>query len=229
MKPLLLYALVALLPVPAAALSLGPVTIGGDAQIVSDYRFRGVSLSGRDPAVSASLSLDGPAGLFAGAIATSDSNYLGGDGEIDVYGGWRGDAGPVTATAGVFHRAFPDANLADYTEVFGSVAKSLGPAQVTLGVNYAPDQANLPGDNVYAFASASVGVPRTPLTVNASIGYNDGGIARNLGLRGGTVDWSLGAEARFGLFFVGARYVGNDAQGGGRYRDTVVVSGGVRF
>lgn len=221
--------LLTLLPVPAAAVQLGPLTIGGDASLASDYRFRGVSLSGGDPVVSAGLSLDGPGGLFAGAVATSRSNYLGGNGEIDAYGGWRGGVGPVTATAGVFHRAFPDASRADFTEVFGSVARSLGPAQVTVGINYAPEQANLARDNVYAYAAASVGVPRTPLTINAAIGYDEGGVARNLGLRGATVDWSLGAEARFGTLFVGARYIGNDARGAGRFGDTVVVSAGVRF
>ena len=229
MRFFLFPCVLALLPVPAAALSFGPLTVGGDAAVQSDYRFRGVSLSGRDPVVTGSLNLDGPAGLFAGVIGTSGSDYRGGDGEIDAYGGWRGDVGPVTGTAGVFHYAFPGARHADYTELFGSIAKTLGPVEATLGVNYAPGQANLPSDNLYAFAAASIGVPATPLTVKASVGYDNGGVARNLGLARATVDWALGAEARFGLFFVGARYVGNDARGGGRFRDTVVVSGGVRF
>ena len=220
---------VSLVSLPAAAAQIGPLTVGGDAGLVTDYRFRGVSLSNRDAAATGSLSVDTAPGVFAGAIGTSGSNYRGGDGEIDAYGGWRGDVRGVTATAGVFHYAFPGANRADYTEVFGSVARTLGPIEATLGVNYAPGQANLVSDNLYAFAAASLGVPRTPLTIKASVGYDNGGVARNLGLARATVDWALGAEARFGALFVGARYVGNDAHGGGRVRDTVVVSGGVRF
>lgn len=221
--------LLALLPVPAAAFSLGPVSVGGDATLMSDYRFRGVSLSGRDPVATGSLNLDGPAGLFAGVIGTSGSDYRGGDGEIDAYGGLRHTLVPVDATVGVFHYAFPGARHADFTEVFASVARTLGPAEVTLGVNYAPRQANLDDDNVYGYAAASVGVPGTPLTVKASLGYDDGGVARNLGLTRGTVDYALGVEAKLGVVVLGARFVGNDAHGGGRVRDTVVASAGVRF
>jgi len=45
--------------------------VSGNVALVSDYRFRGVSLSDRGPAVQASLAYDGADGWYAGAFASS--------------------------------------------------------------------------------------------------------------------------------------------------------------
>ena len=45
--------------------------VSGSVALVSDYRFRGVSLSDRDPAVQVSLAYDRSNGWYAGAFASS--------------------------------------------------------------------------------------------------------------------------------------------------------------
>lgn len=45
--------------------------VSGNVALVSDYRFRGVSLSDRGPAMQASLAYDGADGWYAGAFASS--------------------------------------------------------------------------------------------------------------------------------------------------------------
>ena len=220
----------ALLAVPCAAAALGPVTIDGSATAVSDYRFRGGSLSGRDPAVTASLDAALPAGVFAGVFAASRGRYRGGDAEIDAYGGWSGGVGPFTASAGGYFYAYP-AGGGSFGEAFASVARTLGPVSLTLGINYAPSQRAIGhDDNFYGYALASAGVPGTPFTLRASVGRESGGRVRVTGGGGTKIDYMIGAEAKLlRVVTLGVRYVGNNVRDGGNFRNAVVVSAGVGF
>ena len=50
-----------------------------------------------------------------------------------------------------------------------------GPVHAKLGVNYAWDQKSLGGDdNLYIHTELSSGIPKTPLTLSAHLGYTDG-------------------------------------------------------
>jgi len=49
-----------------AAEASGPITISGGAAVVSDYRFRGVSLSDKDFAFQPYLTVSHESGLYAG-------------------------------------------------------------------------------------------------------------------------------------------------------------------
>ena len=67
----------------------GPVNVSGTLTLVSDYRFRGISLSDEDPALQVSLAVDHESGYY-GAVwgSTLDDTPLYGALELDVYGGW---------------------------------------------------------------------------------------------------------------------------------------------
>ena len=83
----------------------------------------------------------------------------------------------------------------------------LGPADVTLGVAYAPDQDSLGGtDNFYLYADAGIGIPGTPVSLSGHVGYTDGFLTFTTDSK--ALDWSIGAELAIGPATLGAAYVG---------------------
>jgi uncharacterized protein (TIGR02001 family) len=179
-------------------------TIGG----VSDYRFRGISLSGEEPALQGSLEAAHSSGFYAGAWASTLGDAGPADVEVDLYGGWTGDVGAATLDAGVLGYVYPDGSDLDYIEIYGSAGWTLGPATATLGAHYAPDQKNVgDDDNLYLYGNLAAGIPTTPVTLRAHLGYEDGGFG---GPDGDKLDWSLGAEYVLGPVVLGAAYVDTD-------------------
>ena len=168
---------------------------------VSDYRFRGVSASGRDPALQGSVDLTYN-GFYVGAWAsniarTADSNV-----ELDLYAGYAGSAGPVEYEVGAIAYLYPGGDgTGNIYEGTASLAYTLGPATAKLSANYAPDQENLAGDNLYLNAELRAGIPTTPVTIFASVGRERGSFY------GRKWDWSLGFEFAQGPFTASLAYV----------------------
>lgn len=188
----------------------GP-TFTGTAAFVSDYRYRGVSLSNRDPAVQASIQLNTKAGFFAGAWGSSIANYGGATTEIDLYGGWTGPLGPFTATVGVYSYVYPGGNGVDTYEVYGSLARTFGPVTATVGVNFAPDQRNLNRSSRYAFLNVAAAIPDTPVTLKANIGHEQGSfVVDNTGQTTKKFDYLVGVDYKWKVLVIGVAYIGND-------------------
>src|SRR3712207_6564043 len=91
-------AAVASLTAPASAESLpAGLDISGTVGLVSDYRFRGVTLSNGDPALQGGLTLAHDSGFYVGTWGSSiDSGELYGSTEVDLFGGWSGEIAPGT-------------------------------------------------------------------------------------------------------------------------------------
>ncbi|HEX9932066.1 MAG TPA: TorF family putative porin, partial [Allosphingosinicella sp.] len=86
-------------PVPGTGL-----TLSGEAELMSDYRFRGVSRSDEDPALQAGLTLETASGFYVGGRGTSLSGIDNfrlrdpqvedlGDVQLDLYAGYGADLG----------------------------------------------------------------------------------------------------------------------------------------
>ena len=203
-----------LLAVPAAAqLPDGGITIYGEAKAVSDYRYRGISRSDEDPALQASVTVQGDSGLYAGAWGSTlggiDDVTTGdiGDVELDVYAGYGTNLGLGTSVdAGVLYYYFPDGEgETDYFEPYASVSQQLGPVQATAGAKYAWEQDALGGEDLLClFGEDEAGTPLTPFTLTA------GGARQSAGAYGDYWNWSLGAEASLGPVKAGVRYVDTD-------------------
>lgn len=213
------FACIGVPPVASAQdVPAGPLVLKGSVTFVSDYRLRGVSQSGGDPAIQASLDLNHASGVYAGAWASSLGGGSGprGSMELDLYAGYSREVAPgITADAGLLYYAYPDGSggPADFFEPYASLAGSLGPARLKLGVNYAWSQAALGGDdNLYLYSNVDVAVPGTPLTLLAHGGYQDGalsGPARTGSLSRHGWDWSVGANAAmFGRLTAGLAWAG---------------------
>ena len=200
------------------------LTVTGYVQGVSDYRFRGYSLSGGDPALQGTVNLNHSSGFYAGAWASTLDDKVTpfyGDVELDLYAGWTGPlSSALSADVGVLRYVYPanhGKGPADYWEPYASLSTTLGPVGAKLGVAYAPEQDSLAGeDNLYVFTDLTAGIPNTPVTVTGHLGYADGIQGPRL-LSGDSpsddsgFDYSLGASyAVTPQLSVGASYVGVD-------------------
>lgn len=208
----------------------------GNVALVSEYRFRGVDLSGGDIAVQGGVDLAHSSGFYVGTWGSSlDEDTVGfGHTELDVYGGFGGDiAEGVSFDIGVIGYLYPNADNAvvgptDYVEFYGSVGFGFGPAEATVGVAYAPDQASLGDtDNFYIYTDLGVGIPDTPLTVTGHLGYTDGFLTFTNDSQ--AFDWSIGVESTIaGPVSIGVSYVGAEGDiPAGQFDfvdDTVVVT-----
>ena len=218
-----------------------PVSVSGNVTLVTDYRFRGVSLSGGDPAIQGGITVSHDSGLYAGTWASSiddGGTDIFGDAEVDLFGGWSGSvAEGIGLDVGMLYYAYPGNAKgvdAEFFEPYATISGQLGPVQAKLGVNYAWDQKAIAGDNLYVHTELSSGIPTTPVTLSAHLGYTNGSLAPTL-LAGtnddSALDWSLGASATvLGKLTLGVSYVGVEGPSiDGLTDDTVVVSFGASF
>ncbi len=211
------------------------IEVSGETTLTSDYRFRGVSLSGGDFAVQGGISLDHESGIYVGTWASSiDDGGTGafGDAELDIYGGWKGNlAEGIELDVGLLYYIYPteDLNLdTDYFEPYATISGTIGPVEASVGVAYAWDQNALGGDNLYLSGDLSSGIPGTPVTLDAHLGYTDGQLAPPF-LAGSTdqtgFDYGFGASVALPQnleFRVG--YVGVDGPSLDSFTDDTVVA-----
>lgn len=187
------------------------VEIDGSATLASDYRFRGLSLSNGHPVAEVGVEASVAAGWFAGAEVISDASIRSPvrlprrNAEVDLSAGWSRSLGLVTPAVGVIGYLHPGGGEAANAEVFGSLEGALGPATLTVGANYAPDQSAVPGGNFYTYVRARAGIPGTPVTLKASVGREAGAYAR-----GAKIDYSIDADVHVRFVTIGLAYVGND-------------------
>ena len=176
-------------------------TVTGNAVLVTDYRFRGLSLSGGDPAIQGSINLNHSSGFYVGTWASSlEDSPVYGNMEIDVYGGWTGEVtSGLTADAGLVYYVYPNGKVGDgnYFEPYASLSTTFGPATAKVGVAYAWKQNSLGGDdNLYVYTDLGAGIPDTPISVSAHLGYTDGALSPKLltlESTDGGFDYSVGA------------------------------------
>ena len=216
-----------------------PFSLSGEVAVVSDYRFRGLSLSDEEIALQPTLTLSHQSGFYVGVWgSTMPDNPLSGKFEFDLYGGYATEVAPGTSVdAGVIWYSYPGnrswAGPADYVEFSGKLSHDIGPLSATGTVAYAPAQRSK-GDSWYYNLGVSSGIPNTPVTVHAGVGYSDGSLALTAP-PGDYVDWSLGASYVVGPATLSARYVDTDIKKTGvkavdtLYDPTLVLTLGFSF
>ncbi len=207
------------------------ITITGDATVVSDYRFRGISQTDEDFAIQGGFTVSHDSGFYVG---TWGSNVDFGDGagsnaEIDVFAGYGGKLTDVLSfDVGLLYYIYPGMDGAtDYFEPYASISGDIGPVSATLGAAYVWKGQNAVGgkDNLYIHTDVSTAIPGTPLTAKAHVGYSDGSLAGNSHYW----DYSIGAEMSWKQLTFGVSYVDTDL---GNYRGVdgaVVFSIGASF
>ena len=222
-------------------------TITGNVALVTDYRFRGLSQTSGDPAIQGGITVTHSSGFYVGTWGSSidftdtfpalDPIY--GNMELDIFGGWSGAVGSgVTVDVGLLYYAYPGGHVgkAEFFEPYASVSTTLGPVTGKLGVAYAWKQTSLDlnangsdDDNLYVYFDLSGGIPNTPVSLAAHVGYTKGALTpkfatgQTLDYAGGW-DWSIGGTFNITKnLSIGATYVGVDGNSIDGYSDDTVV------
>jgi len=242
-KTLLAAVSLALTATPAFAQDeTKPFTVSGSVALVTDYRFRGVSQSDEKAAIQAGFTVTHESGLYGsvwGSNLAGWGTFGGANMELDLVAGYKlAVSEGLTLDVGATWYMYPGGyDNTDFIEPYAKLSGSFGPASATLGVAYAPKQEALgpaylsgagysnnfpvpqqPGatdDNLYLWGDVSGGVPGTPVTVKAHLGFSEGN--RGLGPFGTSVsptgaymDWMVGADLALGPVVLGVAYVDTD-------------------
>ena len=186
-----------------AAETAGPITVSGGAALVSDYRFRGVSLSDKGIAIQPYLTVKHGSGLYVGAWGSNLSENAGDDVELDLYAGFSG-GDKITYDIGATYYVYPGVSSVNYVEFTGKLGSTVGPATVGVQLSYVPSQDNTGNDdNIYLASNATIAVPNSPISIVGTLGIEDGAFTSG----DNKLDWSLGLNATVSGFTLGASYV----------------------
>ncbi|UTW57089.1 TorF family putative porin [Kordiimonas sp. SCSIO 12603] len=195
---------------PALAQNSGnDFSFSGSATFVSDYRFRGLSLSDKDFAIQGGLNLNHKSGFYVSTWASSIQEFAGSETELDLYGGYSGSIGNLSTNVGIIAYIYPGSDNTTYYEVYGSVSGTMKNISWTLGSAYAWDQNNIGGqDNIYVYLSGSRPLGNSGVSVNGYIGYEDGAFGTD------KWDWNAGLSYSFQRYTLGVSYVDTNTGSG---------------
>lgn len=219
----------------------GAFTLSGGVDVVSDYRFRGISLSNEKVEVQPTLTVSHESGFYVGAWGSGlPDSPLYGKFEADLYGGYATEIAPGTSIdVGATYYWYPGnqnfAGPSDYVEFIGKLSHDIGPLSATGTLAYAPKQKSLGSDDsVYLNLGLAAGIPNTPVTLEGGVGYTNGSLGA-AAPDGNYIDWSLGASFVAGPATFSVHYIGTDIRKTGikaddkLYDPTVVFTLGVAF
>ncbi len=176
---------------------------------VSDYRFRGVSLSNGKPAIQPGLTISHSSGIYISAWGSNVANNGGSDVEVDLTAGYSTEIGTAKLDFGMVGYLYPGAASINYAEAFAGVGKDFGFAKIGFNLAYAPKQASIGNrDNFYVGTNAAVPLANSPITLVGSFGLEDGAFGN------GKLDWSVGAEFDMTYAIASVRFVDTARAGG---------------
>lgn len=177
----------ALLTAGAASAQSAP-EVAWNIGAVSDYVFRGYTQSNENPAIQGGV--DANFGSFyVGAWASSVDFGDDTDTEVDIYGGYRGEAGGFAFDVGAVGYGYagePDGADYDYVELKAAASRAVGPATFGGAFYWSPDFFGLDKEAAYLEGNVAF-TPADKWTVTGAVGYqwlnvNDNYTSWNLGV-----------------------------------------------
>lgn len=199
----------------AAALSLTALTahaeVTGTVSAVSDYNFRGISLSANDPALQGSVDYAHESGFYAGAWA-SNIDYgddVDGDIEVDVYAGFAGEFSEGFGyDVGLVYYTYPSSDdIKDYPEIYGGLTFKWFEVKQW----YTNDYSGTDLDAFYTEGNATFELPAN-FGLTAHLGYSYGDAFEEVDSE--YMDYSIGVTYTLGHFDLGLSYVDTDLEEG---------------
>lgn len=191
-----------------AAATAAQAEVSATVTVASDYDFRGITQTARDPALQASLDWTSESGFYLGAWG---SNVDFGPGtetdlEVDLYGGFRGSINDNWSyDVGVAQYVYqPGDDDVDFTELYGSLTYKA----VTAKYWYSPDFSNTGSDASYFELNSSLPLPNDfSLTLHG--GYSFGQYWKDIEY----FDYSIGVAKSIGNFSLALKWIdGSDLQ-----------------
>lgn len=186
-------------------------SVSANVTMVSDYVFRGISLSNEDPAIQGSF--DYETGSFYAGVWGSSLGAAGSSMELDVYAGFTPKLGPIALDLGVVGYFYPGADddgaEFDFYELAASGTYDLT-EQLTLGagVNFSPENYGETGEALVYEANGAFAMTDA-FAFSAAFGVFEVDDV-NGPLAGATGDdynyWNLGATYAIHGFELDVRY-----------------------
>jgi len=213
------------------ALVTGLLAISGVSQaqfsstwtVVSDYDFRGVTQSGKDPALQGSADYAfGDSGFSIGAWASNiDFSPVDGDVELDLYANYVGKINDTFAwTAGVTYYSYPSSDIGEYWEAYAG----LNAGNFSFKQWYADDFYESGESAEYTEANYTQPIGEK-FSLNFHVGYSWGdywdAVGDFLGTSGEQFDYALQGNFTAGKFNIFAKFTGTDASGLQKVEDDV--------
>jgi len=140
----------------AALLFASPMAdaqISGNLSVVSDYRYRGMSLSQGNPEEQLSVGYDHPDGWYAGGLISGVDLYAVQSAQLITYGGYAGKIQSGWSwEGGISHTLFNRLHSFDYSEAYAG----LGSESINVRLYYSPSYFNELSRTVYGELNANV-------------------------------------------------------------------------
>lgn len=162
--------------------------VTGNVTLTSDYRVKGISQTGEDPAIQGGLDYIHDSGLFVGTWASRVDFFAAGDPwdndesiEIDLYAGYFGLLGDHASYDVTLYRYFYPGAIEDidFNELI--LGTDIGPLR--LAYAYADDYINLSEDYQYVEANYGLELP-ADIGLELHVGYSFGGFFDDLEVAG---------------------------------------------
>jgi len=154
-----------------ASAAWGEVETSANVTLASDYSFRGVSQTTRDPAIQGGFDATWSSGFYVGTWASTVN--FGDDASIewDLYAGYGGDINEnLSYDFGYIRFEYPsEGDALDYNEIYGSLTFG----DFTAGVYYSNEYLNLDDvDWFYPYAQYSLGLGGSDMSIDFHLGWN---------------------------------------------------------
>lgn len=184
--------------------------------LVSDYRYRGVSLSGEKPALQGSADIEWASGFYGELWASTIRNDGAGRIELDGTAGYALDlTEALSLDLSATYYLYPGHSASNALELSAAIEGTRGPLTGGLGASIAPPQkGTLDEDgerraNVYAFANVTYAIAGTPLSVRAGLGREEG--PWDMRPQGSKWDYAFGLEAELKNANISLDLIGSNA------------------
>ena len=205
----------------------GMFSFSANATVVSEYRFRGLSMSNRDTAIQGGLDVSHKSGFYLGTWGSSIDPVAGSETELDIYGGYAGEIGDLTYDVGLLAYTYPGSDGTAYLEGYASISGALQKMDWTFGYAYAFSQDSLGNqDNSYIYLDAGYPLGDTGFALAGHLAYENGAFGDK------KWDWSAGVSYPIGQFEAAVTYVDTNIENFGlktNASSAVVFSLGASF
>jgi len=144
--------------------------IEGNIGVTSNYVFRGVTQTGDGAAVQGGLDYAHDSGLYVGTW-TSNVNFAGGT-ELDVYGGFGGEAGDLGYDIGVIGYLYPEADNEDanFAEVYLGLSYDMFSAGVAYTFTSEVDDGPFSDGDIFFYVAGGFDITDS-VSLGVTLGY----------------------------------------------------------
>jgi uncharacterized protein (TIGR02001 family) len=149
-----------------------PGEFSANVGLLTDYRFRGISQSDREPAIQGGFDWSHDSGIYFGTWA-SNVEFNDAHIEMDFYAGFANEVGAFSYDLGAIYYWYPGSRRNrnfDFVELALGVGYDLEVAALSASANYSPDNFGSSGNALFLEGGVDVPLPEN-FSIGATLGY----------------------------------------------------------